>query len=141
MKRTLCPSPSLRSNILVITFLSIQELVVCNILTMTFHPFSWAGALWSICQGFYSCSSNHMIIQYIGLFCIQIFMFISFLSFKYIFQKKYSHVSYIHTHTLAGPHPLWILFPITLLLLTMTLNVLSTKPKTKARKIVTYQKN
>ena len=46
-----------------------------------------------------------------------------------------------HTHTLAGPHPLWILLPMTLLLPTMTSNVQLTKPKTKARKIVKYQEN
>ena len=39
------------------------------------------------------------------------------------------------------PDPLWILLPITLLFPTMTLNSLSTKPKTKVRKIVIYQEN
>ena len=44
-----------------------------------------------------------MIIQYIGLFCIQIFVFIVFTFYQNTFFKN-SHVSYMHTHTLLQVH-------------------------------------
>ena len=71
-------------------------------------------------KGFYLQSCYHMIIQY-KPFDSFAFKSLCILSFFYLntFFKIAMYLTCIHTHTLSGPHPLWIILPMTLLLPTV----------------------